>query len=148
MVGEKLSRHSEFRYLLVLYLSLPTFHFRGRKKENNAQRGWRQLANKYQSRNHKIYRKKFKSRNEAPDVEVWIGKLRRNTASRAALIGAWTLQRTKRSALMGLRVGLEQTKSWYAYKRYWCAVHFIEFLDKKTHFKTLKMNARMMRAAQ
>ena len=30
MVGEKLlSRQSEFRFLLVLYLSLPTFHFTG-----------------------------------------------------------------------------------------------------------------------
>ena len=69
-----------FSFLLFLYLSLPTFHFKGRKNEFSAQRGWRPLANRYHSRNHKIYREKSKSRNEAPDVEVWIRKLRQNTS--------------------------------------------------------------------
>ena len=65
-----LTAGSALSFLLVLYLSLPTFHFRGRKNEYSAQRGCRPLANRYHSRNHKIYREKSKSRNEAPDVEV------------------------------------------------------------------------------
>jgi len=34
--------------LLDLYPFLPTFHFRGRKNEYSAQRGWRPLANRNQ----------------------------------------------------------------------------------------------------
>ena len=81
-------RAQEFRaFLLVLYLSLPTFHFRGKNNEYSAQRGWRPLANMYHSRNHRIYREKSKARNEAPYAEVWIGKLRQNATRRTALRG-------------------------------------------------------------
>ena len=55
-----------FCFLLVLYLSLPTFHFRGRKNEYSAQRGWRPLANKYHSRNQRIYKEISQIKNEAP----------------------------------------------------------------------------------
>ena len=44
-------------FLLVLYLSLPTFHFRSRKNEYSAQRGRRPLVNRYHCRNQRIYRK-------------------------------------------------------------------------------------------
>ena len=74
-----------FTFLLVLYLSLPTFYFRGRKNEYSAQRGWRPLANMYYSRNQRIHREKSKARNEAPYAEVWIGKLRQNATRRTAL---------------------------------------------------------------
>jgi len=63
-------------FLLVLYLStLLYFCFRDRKNEYSAQRGWRPLANMYQSRNQRIYRKISKKRNEAAYAEAWIGKL-------------------------------------------------------------------------
>jgi len=38
---------------------LLTSAMRGRKNEYSAQRVWRPLANRYHSRNHRIYRKKF-----------------------------------------------------------------------------------------
>ena len=56
-----------------LYLSLPTFHFRGRKNEYSAQRLCRPLlATRYHIRNQgsRKYREKSKSRNDAPDAEV------------------------------------------------------------------------------
>jgi len=78
---------SSLVFLLVLYLSLPTFQFRGRKNVCGAKSGWRLVANRYHSQNHRIYREKSKTRNGARYAEVWIGKLRLNTTRRAALIG-------------------------------------------------------------
>jgi len=49
-------------FLLVLFLTLPAFHFRGRKNEYSAQRGWRPLAYRYHSPNHRIYRKESKTK--------------------------------------------------------------------------------------
>jgi len=40
----------------LLLPSLPTFPIRGRKNEYCVIRGWRPLANRYHSRNHRIYR--------------------------------------------------------------------------------------------
>ena len=61
--------------VLVLYLSLPTSPCRGKKKEYSAQRGWRPSANRYHSQNHRIYKEKSETKNEAPYEEVWIEKL-------------------------------------------------------------------------
>jgi len=74
-------------FLLALYFSLPTYHFRGRNNEYSAQRGWRPLANRYHSRNHSMYREKSKTRNKAPYAEVWVGKLRQNATRHTALWG-------------------------------------------------------------
>jgi len=60
------------RFLLALYLSIPTSHFRSGKNEYGAQRGWRPLANMYDSQNQKIYKEMSTTRNEAPYAEVWI----------------------------------------------------------------------------
>jgi len=49
-------------FLLVLYLSRPTSPFKSRKNGNSAQRGWRQLANRYHSRNHKTYKEKSETK--------------------------------------------------------------------------------------
>jgi len=113
-------------FLLVLYLSLPTFHFRGRKNEYSARRGWRPLANRYHSRNHKIYRENSKSRNEAPDVEVWIRKLRQNTTSRTVLRDVNTsTYEEKNSYKASCRIRTDNVLVGF-FKRYWCAAHSIE----------------------
>ena len=57
-------------FLLVLYLSLSTSPFRGRKNEYNAQRGRRPLAYRYHSQNHRKTKEKSEAKNEAVNREV------------------------------------------------------------------------------
>jgi len=82
--------------LLVLYLSLPTFNFRGRKNEYSRQRGWRPLANTYYSRNRRIYWENPKERNEVY-AEVWMGNIRQHITSRTEFMVLGLFKCTPRS---------------------------------------------------
>jgi len=72
-------------FLLVLYLSLLIFLFRGRQDEYIAQRGWPPLANSYHSRNQRGLQGKVQDKKWSSLCRV--NKLRQNVTRRTALTG-------------------------------------------------------------
>ena len=96
--------------LLVLYFSLSTFSFRGRKNEYSAQRGWRRLAVKSVSEKSTLYK----------SAQKWIWELRQIMNSDNALYYSWgctrvslrstTLLRRNKNCPLIKRVGCLSTR--------------------------------------
>jgi len=76
------------------------------------------VANRYHSRNQRIYKEKFKTRNEVPYAEVWIGKLRQNTTRRKAPWNAREHCKVRREVLLwGFVLGWNTQFPLYAYEK-------------------------------
>jgi len=115
-----------YSVLLVLHLSLPAFHFKGKKNEYTPQRGWRPLANRYRSRSHRIYMEKSKARNGAPYAEVWMGKSRQNIIRRYNTYGVVNILTFKEKYPYGASYGVRTYKFLCMLMRDTDELHFIE----------------------